>query len=338
MPLAGPVIARVGPQRTVAVAALIAGLALVTVGLGARDGVVPVVAGLVALGMGTGSWDVAMNVQGAAVERRVQRSMLPRFHAGFSLGTVSGAALGAAMVALGVSATVHLIAVGLLAAGVVPWSVRGFTAGRETAGPEQRAAPRAALTAWRDRRILTVGAFVTAFALAEGTGNDWISVATLDAHHPSPALATLTYASFLAAMTLTRLLGPRLLDRWGRVATVRGLGCLAIGGIAVFAFSGSTALAFLGAVLWGAGASLGFPTGMSAAADDAAHAAGRVSAVSSIGFLGFLGGPPLIGLIASQTSVIHALAAVIAFLLVALTLAPALRAVPVAGLDDGATG
>ena len=53
-------------------------------------------------GFANGTWDVAMNVQGAIVERRLGRAIMPRFHAGFSLGTVAGALAGAAMVALDV--------------------------------------------------------------------------------------------------------------------------------------------------------------------------------------------------------------------------------------------
>ena len=88
--------------------ALVAAVGLATVGLGYQVGVVPVVVGLFALGVGNGTWDVAMNVEGSAVEQELGRAIMPRFHAGFSVGTVAGALIGAAMVALGVSATVHL--------------------------------------------------------------------------------------------------------------------------------------------------------------------------------------------------------------------------------------
>ena len=36
-----------------------------------------------------------MNVEGADVERRLGRTIMPRFHAAFSLGTVLGAGIGA---------------------------------------------------------------------------------------------------------------------------------------------------------------------------------------------------------------------------------------------------
>ena len=61
--------------------------------------------------MGNGTWDDAMNVEGTFVEQCLGRAIMPRFHAGFSVGTVAGALVGAAMVALGVSVTTHLLAV-----------------------------------------------------------------------------------------------------------------------------------------------------------------------------------------------------------------------------------
>ena len=67
-----------------------------------------------------------MNVQGALVERRLGRAIMPRFHAGFSVGTVGGALVGAAMVALRVPVTVHLGVAAVLIAAIVPLAVRGF--------------------------------------------------------------------------------------------------------------------------------------------------------------------------------------------------------------------
>ena len=67
--------------------------------------------GLFLFGFGNGAWDVAMNVQGAFVERRLGRAIMPRFHAGFSVGTVAGALIGAVMVALHVPVTAHLLVV-----------------------------------------------------------------------------------------------------------------------------------------------------------------------------------------------------------------------------------
>src|SRR4029079_9478667 len=107
---------RLGTARTIAVMALVAAAGLAAAGLGYRVGVGPVGVGLFALGVGNGPWDVAMNVEGSAVEQELSRAIMPRFHAGFSIGTVAGALVGATMVALSVSATVHLVAVAAIVA------------------------------------------------------------------------------------------------------------------------------------------------------------------------------------------------------------------------------
>src|SRR5207247_3143311 len=119
-PLSGLVITWLGDSRTVAVMALTAAAGMATVAVGYRYGIPPVAAGLFLFGFSTGTWDVAMTVQGAAVEQMLGRAIMSRFHAGWSIGTVAGAGAGAAMVALGVPVGVHLLAAALAVAVAVP--------------------------------------------------------------------------------------------------------------------------------------------------------------------------------------------------------------------------
>ena len=323
LPSAGPLVARFGSRRVVMVTATVGGVGLIVIALGVRAGVAPVVAGLFVWGLAAGIWDVAMNVQGAAVERRLGRSIMPRFHAGFSFGTVAGALGGALMVGLGVSVTAHLILIGLIVAVAVPVTARDFLpdaaaapqpSGGGGAGEHEVPGVRGSLAAWREPRTLLVGAFVLAFAFAEGSGNDWISLATIGRHHVQAAVGTLVFATFLGAMTTARWLGPAALDRYGRVPVVRALTVLAIAGLVLFVFGPGVVLAFVGAALWGTGTSLGFPVGMSAGADEPSFAAARVGVVSTIGYCAFLGGPPLIGFLAQRHGVSHALVVVIVIL------------------------
>ncbi len=337
LPLAGPVVARFGSRATVRAAAALGGAGLVVVAVGYRIGVAPVVGGLFCWGAASGTWDVAMNVQGALVERRLGRSIMPRFHAGFSLGTVAGALGGAAMVALGVSVTAHLAIAGVIVGVAVPVSARRFLTdtakladpGTPTgaAGPGEFEAPtaRASLLAWREPRTLLVGLFVLAFAFAEGAGNDWISLATIDHHHVAPAVGTLVFATFLGAMTTARWFGPAALDRYGRVPVARVLVVLAIVGLGLFIFGPDIGLALLGALLWGTGTSLGFPMGMSAGADEPLLAAPRVGVITTIGYSAFLAGPPLIGFLGQRLGVPHALLAVVVVLIVAGLIAGSVR-------------
>jgi fucose permease len=327
LPLAGVIVHRFSARRTVAAMALLVGIALIIVAAGYQLGVVPVLVGLSLFGFSSGAWDVAMNVHAAAAERRVGRSIMPRFHAGWSIGTVAGALFGSAMVALHIAVTAHLLIVAVIVATVVPSNVRRFLPDTEAghAVTDPPSASSGALRRWREPRTLLIGLFVLAFAFAEGTGNDWISVALIDGYDAPAVVGTLGFATFLTAMTATRWFGPGLLDRYGRVRVLRSLAIVAVIGLVVFVFGGAIPLAFVGVLLWGIGTSLGFPVGMSAAADDPVAAATRVSVVASIAYCAFLGGPPLIGFLGNQITVLRALMAVAVLLGVALMIADCLR-------------
>src|SRR5215217_4948527 len=319
LPLSGVIIGHFGSRWTVRTTALLVAVAMAVVSLGYLVGVVPVVVGLFLFGLGLGTWDVAMNVQGASVERRLGQAIMPRFHAGFSVGTVAGALIGAGM--------------------GVPLSVRGFLPddvehdkAEEDANPDRRNSGRKALHAWREPRTLLIGLFVLAFAFAEGVGNDWISIALIDGYGTSATVGTLGFATFLAAMTAGRWFGPRSLDRYGRVIVIRVLTVLCLVGVLLFVFGSSVIVAFAGAVLWGVGLALGFPVGMSAGADEPAMAAPRVSVIASIGYCAFLAGPPLIGFLGDHFTVLRAVVAVAALLALAIMITGAIR--PPTGTSD----
>ncbi|SDO18245.1 Fucose permease [Actinacidiphila guanduensis] len=331
LPVSGHLVGRFGSRRMVAAMAVLLGLGFVLVAVGVLQGEAPVAAGLFVFGFANGTWDVAMNVQGALVERRLGRTVMSRFHAGFSIGTVAGALVGAAAVALHVPVTAHLLAIAAVVALGIPPTTRVMLPDRrsdaEAAGSGgEHPAPGGVLTAWRTPRTLLIGLFVLAFAFAEGTGNDWIGLALIDGYHRPAALGTLAFAVFLAAMTAGRWFGTGLFERYGRVPVVRVLAVVATAGVLLFAFGSATPVAFAGAVLWGFGTSLGYPVGMSAGADDPHHAAAHVSVIASIGYCAFLGGPPLIGFLAHRQGVLHAITAAAALLAVSALIASAVRA------------
>src|SRR5215211_1139769 len=315
LPLSGVIIGHFGSRWTVRTTALLVAVAMAVVSLGYLVGAVPVVIGLFLFGLGLGAWDVGMNVQGALAERRLGRAIMPRFHAGFSVGTVAGALMGAGMVAL------H-----------VPLAVRGFLPddveqdkAEDSAEPGRRGPRWKALQAWREPRTLLIGLFVLAFAFAEGVGNDWIGIALIDGYGTSAAVGTLGFAAFLAAMTAGRWFGPRSLDRHGRVIVIRVLTVICLVGVPLFVFGTYVVVAFIGAMLWGVGLALGFPVGMSAGADEAAMAAPRVSVIASIGYFAFLAGPPLIGFLGDHFTVLRAVLAVTVLLAVAIMITEVIR-------------
>ncbi|HEX8496640.1 MAG TPA: MFS transporter [Actinomycetales bacterium] len=323
LPTAGLVIRRLGTPLTIRLAATICTLGLALAGL--AQSVPLLVGGLFLIGLGSGNWDVAMNVEGAEVERRLRRTIMPRFHAAFSLGTVAGALLGVLLNAVELATAAHLVGVAVVVLAVTLWASRTFLADVPLAEGEVAAEPTSALAAWREPRTILVGFMVLAFAITEGSANDWLALAVREGYGVSNAGGVLAFAVFVSAMTVGRLAGTPLLDRYGRVLVLRATVVLAVAGLTLVIVGSTLAVALVGTVLWGFGASLGFPVGMSAGADDPAHAATRVSVVSSIGYTAFLAGPPLIGFLADHVGYQDALWVVLAFLATALLTITAAR-------------
>ncbi len=330
IPLAGPLVQRVGPARAVLLGSTSMVLGLAGLATGTLLGSVPLAGlGLVLVGMGNSTWDVAMNVEGADVERRLGRTIMPRFHAGFSLGTVLGALVSAVAAAIGLPIWVQLYLTAVLAAAVTAPTVRHFLpyqplpAGQKPAMSVRRA--------WREPRTVLIGLVMLGFGFTEGTANDWLAIGLVDGYRAGETVGAIGFGAFVTAMTLGRLFGGQAIERWGRVATLRITAVSAALGLLLVVSGIAVPVALAGALLWGAGASLGFPIGMSSAADDPARAAIRVSVAGSIGYGAFLSGPPLIGLLAEHFGVLRALLCVFGALAIGLIASGATRPLPPSG-------
>ncbi|MEV4346174.1 MFS transporter [Actinoplanes sp. NPDC049596] len=306
IPLAGPLVQRVGPARAILIGSTSMVLGLTGLATGTLLGSVPLAGfGLVLAGMGNSTWDVAMNVEAADVERRLGRTVMPRFHAGFSLGTVLGAGVSAVAAASGLPIWAQLYLTALLAAVVTTPTVRRFLPYESLPAGQKPA--MSVRQAWREPRTVLIGFIMLGFGFTEGTANDWLAIGLVDGYRASETVGAIAFGGFVTAMTLGRLFGGYAIERWGRVRTLRVTAVSAALGLLLVVTQVAVPVAMAGALLWGAGASLGFPVGMSAAADDPARAAIRVSVAGSIGYGAFLAGPPLIGLLADHVGVLRAM-------------------------------
>jgi MFS family permease len=328
--LAGHLVARLGARQGVRTATmflfvgLMAAGIVITLGLGLPA----LLACLFVFGFGNGLCDVSMNVSGAAAERAGGRTVMPLFHAAFSLGTLAGAALGALAEAVDIPVIWHF---GVTA--IITSAVMFLVAGRlddehgqhagntrataaDTAPAPQTPAP-SRWAVWAMPGTILIGVIVLGMALAEGSANDWLALAMVDGHGLDNAGGSAVLSIFVASMTVGRILGVIVIDRFGRVPVLRFSAGLAVVGLGMLIFVPNTAVAIVGVVAWGLGASLGFPVGMSAAAEDHRIAAARVSAVATIGYVAFLAGPLLIGSIGERTGLLHALLIVLVFVVAA---------------------
>ena len=335
---AGILVGRFGARPVIRTALLVTAAGLAVVGLGAALASFAVVlAGLLVFGLGFGTTDVSMNVAGAANERELGRTVMPHFHATYSIGTLLGAGLGVLAQHLGLPVGLHLLLAALIVVAVVIPALRSMPVGVGLATPGQPKLTRSErLAVWRDPRTLLIGLMVLGMGLAEGAAEDWLPLATVDGYGVTETVAAGLFGVFVVTMTIGRLFGVLLIDRFGRVATLRASAAVAAIGLLVVIFGPTVVTAALGIALWGLGTSLGLPVGMSAAADDPRTAAARVSAAATVGYAAFLFGPPVLAFAGEHVGLLNSFLVVLALVVVAGLIAPAARPLPVDSAEQAA--
>lgn len=337
----GPLVLRWGTQRIILVGytGIIASMPII--GLGAMAGSAQVVvAGLFLFGLGVGTSEVAMNVDGTDVEQQLGQSVVPALHGFFSLGKVLGAALGIVFTAVNFSVAVHLIGSGILAfigfafafryippgvgkQGSVPAQPQSeekpsTTASVETVTADPKGKTKRPIHGqgkiWRDPILWGMAVITLGMSLAEGSATDWLALLMVDGHGLSSSWASASYALFAIGLMSGRFAGTWLVSRYGRPLTLRISTLVGVFGLGLVLFVNQPMIAVISVVLWGLGASLGFPLTISAAGESGAHATKRVSLVVTIGYMAFLVGPPFLGFLGEQVGLRSALIVVMALM------------------------
>ncbi|MBO1330247.1 MFS transporter [Streptomyces sp. VRA16 Mangrove soil] len=322
----GRLVSRFGTRPVIALGTSLIVASMLVVGAGSAVPSAPMVAaGLCVFGAGMGAGEVAVNVDGADVERLTGTAVPPTLHGCFSLGTVIGGLAGMAATAAGLPVVQHLVAVAVIATAILFHALRAVpsgiglkhgSAGAQAAAPSER-------QVWRDRRLLLIGGIVLAMALAEGAANDWLPLLMVDGHGVDAALGSLVFVGFAASMTLGRFCGTYFLNRFGRTAVVQASAVSGALGLVLVIFSDNAVVAAAAVLFWGLGASLGFPVALSAAGDSGPDQTARVSLVATIGYVAFLVGPPALGFLGDHYGLRSAMLVVLVFVVAAIGIAPA---------------
>lgn len=327
---------RFGPRRVVWWGTL--GVALLVAAIGWSTSGPALAALLVGIGLLDAIVDVSQNVAGVRVEARSRRSILSSMHACWSLGAVAGGAGGTLAASTGVDIRVHLALVAGLVVALV--SLGGWLTGpvptgrRETAQtPEAGSGKRGSVLGliWI---TLPVSLVAVSGTTIEDIANNWAGLASVELAGVELGRAGVAFTVVLAAQTVGRFTGDRLIDSFGRVAVARAGGVLiALGGVLVVASSVPGAL-YLGFALAGFGCATLVPSAFAAAARLPGVSEG--AGVTAVGWLmrgGFLATSPLLGAISAATELRWALLLLVAAGVVVTVLAPALRegSRPVAG-------
>jgi MFS family permease len=321
---------RLGGRGAVFSALLTIAGSLVLMGVGVTSHSVALVAvGFTVVGLGLGTVDVSINVEGAAVERAAGRTLLPMMHAGWSAGAAVGAAIGAACAAAGISPGTQFLLLAALVAVVGLVMARDIPAG--VPQDDEPSTPvswqikiRRWLHGWSDRRLLLIGLVLLGVEFGEGSANNWLSLSVKQSHGQTAAIAALFLTLFAVSEASSRVAAGPLVDRLGRVRMLRYTTALGICGVAVFILAHAVWLVAIGVVLWAIGVSMGFPLGMSAAAegDDPPT---QVSVAASIGYQSSLIGPPVIGFLAESVGLLSSLWLLAILFLAAFAAAGSLR-------------
>ena len=299
----GLVVDRLGSRRASVGASVLlsAGLALI----GLAPSALLLAGALLCLSAVDAIADIAMNVQAADVQRATGRSVIQRFHAGWSLGTVAGAAAGTAAAALDVGLTAQLLATGVVLTAVALWARPALAVHVEPPAPAEEG----------DRRsgaVLRLAGLAVLLALVEGTPGDWAAVFADDVHDASEGIAGLGYVAVAAGMVAGRLAGDRAADHFGGPRLFRlALATAGLGALIVVT-SPHVAIAIAGFAVAGCGISVLFPALYLQAATTPGVPAGLgVGVMASGARLGFLVSPVTVGAVSDATTLRTGVAVVI---------------------------
>ncbi|MET7368169.1 MFS transporter [Streptomyces sp. NPDC005566] len=298
----GRLVDRWGSVRVMVPTALLEGLLLMPPAFMPTP--VTLMAALLLFGLVHGTLNIAMNANGIEVQRAWGRPIVSSFHAVYSIGGFLGAAIGGLFAHQDVSPEVTFVAVG---AGVVLIAVWAAVWALPQDVPSAPPVPAAGVGGGgggvpRSYYLLFLGALAMCTLVGEGTAADWSAVYLHESLGSTPAFATAAFAAFSVTMTIGRLRGDRLAERFGPVRLVRGCGVLASVGMTAALLIGHPVAGVIGFACLGAGMSCIAPQVYSAAGQrDPARAGAALSLVVSLGYVGFLIGPLVIGGVSTVT-------------------------------------
>jgi hypothetical protein len=309
---AGRVMAALGARRTAAGAAVLGGGLLGSVLAFQGLPISLLLLQVVALGACMCLFDVALNTEGTTLERLGGRPVMSQLHGMFSVGGMLGAGAVAALLGVGIAPGVQLWALGLGVGLVAVWAARGMLQeeGRATVGMPQSAAQ--AHFVWPRGQLLVIGLLILAGMTAEGAMYDWCVLYLQQELGQPQSQAALGYAVFSASMAASRFAGDALRARYDERTLLRCGAGLAAGAMAVVLLSAHPVVAWVGFALVGAGLAPVAPILFSAATRvPGVSPAAAIASVTSVGYSGFMLGPPIIGALATASSLTWALGVVV---------------------------
>lgn len=311
---AGWLVHRFGSRRVVVACGVAGGILL------PGFAIAPSWAALAAVFLGAGAidsvMDVSMNAHALRVQRGLGRSIINGLHGMWSVGAVLGGLLGTAAAAAGLHLGIHLAVAGgaAVATALVARSrlLTGHDDADRTAPQVHRPEPAPARRGGRTgHRLALLGLLVVLAAVVEDGPQSWGAVLLRTELGTSAAAAGLVYLGFQACMTVSRLVGDRLVDRFGEVSVARAGGLLTASAVSVGLVVGQPVALILAFAVAGLGMASVFPLAFHAAGNLPGVSTGHgVAVVAWAARIGFLLAPPLVGTVGDAVNLRLGLAVV----------------------------
>jgi MFS family permease len=266
--------------------------------------------------------DIGANAHGLRVERSYGRSILNSLHGVWSIGAVVGGAMGSAAAGLEVGVETHLAAAACLFAAVAVAASRFLLR-----GPDDGAAVAPAGVHVRVAHgVVALGLIAAMAQTMEDTTAAWGAVYLREELGAAAAVSGLGFIALQSTQTVGRLLGDRVVTRYGDRAVARAGAGLAGAAMAVALAVPSVALTIVAFGLVGAGIGTLIPAAMRGADRMLPNGMGLML-VGTVLRIALLVAPPLVGVMADATSLRAALVLMPAGAALVLLLSPVLGVV-----------
>lgn len=277
--------------------------------------------------------DVAQNAHGLRVQRRYGRSILNSFHALWSVGAVAGGLMGSAAAGIALPLALHLglssLLSVLIAVAVYPLLLPGpedtersengpdgpdgsdgsdgsvgpdGSAGSVGAGRPAQRRPWAGLGLRTVLLLLAFGVIANSGTVVEDSGATWAAV-YLQGLGAGAAVAGFGFVALQGCQFVGRVLGDRMVDRFGQRAVARAGGGLVLAGMGLALAFPTVPGTIAGFGAAGFGVATLVPAAMTAADRIPGLAPGTgLTVVTWLMRIGFLLSPPVVGVVADATA------------------------------------
>jgi MFS family permease len=296
---------RFGSKAVAIVGYLIGSLALIGIGFGIDQGALLLSSLLLfSIGLPMAIEDFVGNYEGNAADRVAKRSIFPAIHGAYGLGMLGGAGFSSIAIGAGISLTNHYLITGILAGAVS--IAAGLLLPKHAAENQSGEKPKAGKV-WSEPRSLFIAVIGFSFIMAEMSAGTWVPIALTQSGYSGSEAAGL-FGMFWVIITLGRLLGGFVVDKIGRVLTVRYSAILASVGILIFIANDLLQVPAIGLVLWGLGIAMGFPMSVAAMGDEKSMAPSRINMIITVVYISSITVGPALGALGDVTGLFVAFA------------------------------